>query len=210
MGRDENGMSCHCQTSASTGSALLCVCVCAWWCARELAERGQGRVFHQLSSRYERSHHPWPHPREKKKKIPHSCRLQLSCKCCLCIPAVWTALTVYRLWKKRGITQTDRGWTGRRRAAERKVSLRSQTPLIACGSLRRPRRTECKFARESESWVQMNEGFIFFIFQVLVLNVPANTDQRAGETPGNLASLWEDCGRQSTAGSTLKCFRAEP
>ena len=119
--------------------ACVFVFVCVRVCMCVLAEGGQGRVCHELSSRSVRSHHPWPHPRKNPPLLSassppaaelwalllHSCSLNSS-------------HTVSRLWKERGNTQSNSGWTDRRSAAEGKVSLRSGTPLIACGLLRWP------------------------------------------------------------------------
>ena len=79
----------------------VCVCFCVLFvCVCVLAEGGQGRVCHELSSCCERSHHPWPHPRKNPPLLPSSppfsLLLQLSSERSLCIPALWTAPTLSR------------------------------------------------------------------------------------------------------------------
>ncbi len=177
-------MSSLCQPSAFMGSALspsecvcvcTCVCVCVCW-QREV--RGASATSSTLALREAIIHDLM------QGKIPLSCLplLPLRSSSSWALPLHSCSLnsshTVSRLRQERGNTQSDSGWTDRRRAAEGKVSLRSRTPLIACGLLRRPHRWECKFVggvreMKTDEWRNSKEWKSFLhllsIFRVLVM-----------------------------------------
>lgn len=108
-------------------------------------------------------------------KIPPSCLLSPPCspsERCLCIPPLRTAPTLSPGCSRREAAHSDGGWTCRQRAAEGKVSLRSQTPLNGLWASEADARWRCKFVWGHQRWRQMNEEIeksenrrsVYFIF----------------------------------------------
>lgn len=108
-------------------------------------------------------------------KIPPSCLLSPPCsppESCLCIPPLRTAPTLSPGCSRREAAHSDGGWTCRQRAAEGKVSLRSQAPLNGLWASEADARWRCKFVWGHQRWRQMNEEIeksenhrsVYFIF----------------------------------------------